>query len=324
MTRPGIPAPHLAPLMGREVIAERGGVTYRELQTRSLLNRCDSPRLPFRWTVNPYRGCAMGCRYCYAAYTHEFMGIAGGDEFHSTVYAKAGGETETARRLRVVGGRGELVALGTATDPYQPGEAEFKVTRRFLELVARQRGLRLSITTKGALVLRDLDLLLRIHERSSLSVHVSLISPRAQLLRALEPWAPPPEVRIEVLRRLVEAGIVASLSLAPVLPALTDREADLDELLGRVAAAGVRRMFCNILFLRSPTKEKYLRWLAGAFPQQLEAYRRAYAGRVYLSGRYREWLRSRIGRLREKHGLLDGFPVEPAPPAPAVQLTLWG
>jgi DNA repair photolyase len=280
--------------------------------------------MPFRWTVNPYRGCAMGCRYCYAAYTHEFMGMAGGDEFHSTVYAKAGGEAETARRLRAVGGRGELIALGTATDPYQPGEAEFKVTRGFLELAAHQRGLRLSITTKGALVLRDLDLLLRIHERSSLSVHVSLISPRAQLLRALEPWAPPPEVRIGVLRRLVEAGIVAGLSLAPVLPALTDREADLDELLGRVAAAGVRRMFCNILFLRSPTKEKYLRWLAEAFPQHLEAYRRAYSGRVYLNGRYREWVRERVRRLREKHGLQDGFPVEPSPRAPAVQLALWG
>ena len=120
MFRPGIPAPHLAPLMGRDALSERGGVTYRELETRSLLNRCDSLRMPFRWTVNPYRGCAMGCRYCYAAYTHEFMGIKGGDEFHSTVYAKAGGETETARRLSVVRGRGELVALGTATDPYQP------------------------------------------------------------------------------------------------------------------------------------------------------------------------------------------------------------
>src|SRR5258707_6634047 len=131
MIRPGIPAPNLRPLMGVAVLREQGGVRYHELRSRSLLNRCDSPRMPFRWPVNPYRGCAMGCRYCYAAYTHEFMGIAGGDEFHSTVYAKAGGETETARRLRVVGGRGELVALGTATDPYQPGEAEFKVTRRF-------------------------------------------------------------------------------------------------------------------------------------------------------------------------------------------------
>ncbi len=310
--------------MGRDVVRERGGVQYHRLETRSLLNRCDSPRMPFRWTVNPYRGCAMGCRYCYAAYTHEFMGIRGGDEFHSTIYAKAGGEEETARRLSAAVRRGELVALGTATDPYQPGEAEFKVTRRFLELAARQRGLRLGITTKGALVLRDLDLLRRIHARSALSVQVSLISPRAELLRRLEPWAPPPEVRLEVLRRLVEAGIPAGLSLAPVLPMLTDGEADLDELLGRAAAAGVKRMFHNILFLRSPTKEKYLRWLAESFPRHLEAYARAYAGRVYLGGRYGEWLRARVRRLREKHGLTEAFPREPAPAGPAVQLRLWG
>jgi DNA repair photolyase len=309
--------------MGRDVVRERAGVKYRRLETRSLLNRCDSPRMPFQWTVNPYRGCAMGCRYCYAAYTHEFMGIAGGDEFHSTIYAKKGGEEETARRLSAVVRRRELVALGTATDPYQPGEAEFKVTRRFLELAARQRGLRLGITTKGALVLRDLDLLSRIHERSTLSIQVSLISPRAELLRRLEPWAPPPEVRLEVLRRLVEAGLPAGLSLAPVLPLLTDREADLDELLGRAAGAGVRRMFHNILFLRSPTKEKYLRWLAEAFPRHLQAYERAYAGRVYLDGRYAEWLRARVRRLRAKHGFEDAFPREPAPARPAVQLPLW-
>src|SRR5258708_26485414 len=112
MFRPGLPAPHLAPLMGQAALSERGGVTYRELQTRSLLNRCESPRMPFRWTVNPYRGCAMGCRYCYAAYTHEFMGIKGGDEFHSTVYATAGGGTETAPPLSGVPGPAGAVPPG--------------------------------------------------------------------------------------------------------------------------------------------------------------------------------------------------------------------
>ena len=118
--RPGVPAPSLAARMGEEAVRERGGVEYRELTARSLLNRCDSPRMPFTWTVNPYRGCAMGCRYCYAAYTHEFMGIEGAD-FHSLIYVKTGGEEETARRLAAVVRTGETIALGTATDPYQPG-----------------------------------------------------------------------------------------------------------------------------------------------------------------------------------------------------------
>jgi DNA repair photolyase len=322
VNRPGVPAPNLAPLMGQEDLREKGGVTYRELRARSLLNKCDSPRMPFTWTVNPYRGCAMGCRYCYATYTHEFMGISTPEAFHSLVYVKVGAEEETARRLAAVVRRGERIALGTATDPYQPGEAESRVTRRFLEMVARHRRARLGITTKGALVLRDLDLLQRINERSELSVHVSLTSPRADLLRRLEPLAPPPEVRIEMMRRLTEAGVETWLGLAPILPAITDAEGDLDLLLGQVRAAGVRHLFSNMLFLRSPTREKYLRWLEAEFPRYLEAYRKAYEGRVYLDGPYRRRIRDLVDRLKKKHG----FEAPAAPedePRPARQLLLF-
>jgi DNA repair photolyase len=301
----GVPAPNLVARMGETDLREQGGVTYRELRSRSLLNKCLSPRMPFTWTVNPYRGCAMGCRYCYATYTHEFLGITTPESFHSLVYVKTGAQAETARRLAVAVRKGERIALGTATDPYQPGEAQARVTRGFLELVAQHRSVRLGIVTKGALILRDLDLLQRIHSRSRLSVHVSLVTPHAELARRLDPWAPPPEVRIEVMRRLVEAGIVAWLGLAPVLPAITDDEASLDLLLGRVAGAGVRHMFSNVLYLRSPTKEKFLRWLAADFPAYLEAYQRAYAQRVYFGGRYRDTIDARVRALRRKHGFDD-------------------
>jgi DNA repair photolyase len=303
--QPGVPAPNLAARMGAEDLRRQGGVTYRELRSRSLINKCVSPRMPFTWTVNPYRGCAMGCHYCYATYTHEFMGITTPETFHSLVYVKTGAEQETARRLAIVVKRGERIALGTATDPYQPGEAQAGVTRGFLELVAQHRNARLGIVTKGALILRDLDLLRRIHARSRLSVHVSLITPHAALARRLDPWAPPPEVRIEVMRRLVEAGIMAWLGLAPVLPGITDDEASLDVLLGHVAGAGVRHMFTNVLFLRSPTKEKFLRWLAAEFPAYLEAYTRAYGERVYLKGRYRGVIEARVSALKRTHGFLE-------------------
>jgi DNA repair photolyase len=303
MIRPGVPAPSLASRLGDAVVRERNGVVYRELATRSLVNRCDSPRVPFEWTVNPYRGCAMGCRYCYAAYTHEYLGQDGARSFHSAIYAKTGGLDEAVRRLVASARRGERVALGTATDPYQPGEAELRVTRRFLERAAGLRGLRLGITTKGAVVLRDLDLLLRIHERSRLSVQVSLNSLDAQLLRRIEPWAPPPEVRIEVLRRLAEAGLRVGLSLSPILPGITDREASLDALVGRAAEAGVRRVWGSLLFLRSPTKEKYFELLAREFPRYLEAYRRAYSRSSHLSGAYRKRIEETLRRLRQKHGL---------------------
>jgi DNA repair photolyase len=326
MIRPGVAAPSIAPLLGREVVRERAGVRYHELVARSLLNRCQSPRVPFDWTVNPYRGCAMGCRYCYAAYTHEFLGVREPEDFHTVVYVKTGGEEDTARRLPAIARRGQLVALGTATDPYQPGEADLRVTRRFLEAAAAVRGLRLGITTKGAVVLRDLDLLRRIHERSSLSVHVSLISLDADLLRRLEPLAPPPAVRIEVMRRLAAAGLVVGLSVSPVLPALTDDEAGLEALVAEGARAGVRRLASQLLFLRSPTKEKYLRWLAGEFPRYLEAYRQAYNGRVYLGGGYRERIRSFMARLRERYGLgveLGASAAVPHPSPRPRQLPLW-
>ena len=312
--RPGVPAPGLAPRMGESTVRERGGVEYRELRSRSLVNKCSAPRMPFTWTVNPYRGCAMGCRYCYATYTHEFMGIADADRFHSLVYVKTGADEETARRLAAVVKRGETIALGTATDPYQPGEADAKVTRRFLEMVSAYRNVRIGVITKGALVLRDTDLLEKIARRSRLTVHVSLVSPHAELLRDLDPWAPPPDVRIEVMRRLVEAGIDTRLGLAPVLPALTDDEPSLDLLLSRVAAAGVRRMFAQVLFLRSPTREKFLRWLADAHPRLVEAYERSFAGRVYLEGTYKDSVMALVRRLKRAHGFLDGDREEDRPP----------
>jgi DNA repair photolyase len=298
----GVPAPNLRERIGSQVVREQAGVRYRELRTRSLVNRCSSDRMPFGWTANPYRGCAMGCRYCYAAYTHEYVGLSGASDFHSTVFVKTGTLDETARVLKTAAHKGRGVALGTATDPYQPGEAQFRVTRRFLELAAQFRGLDLGLTTKGALILRDLELLLKIHERSSLSIHVSLISDDQALLRRIEPWAPAPDARLEVVRKLSEAGLRVALGLAPILPAITDAEADLDRLLGKARRAGARALFFNILFLRSPTREKFLAWLRQEFPRYLPAYERAYAARAYVGGAYERRIGAMLERLRAKHG----------------------
>jgi DNA repair photolyase len=266
----------------------------------------------------------MGCRYCYAAYTHGYLGRDGGSEFHSTIYVKRGGDEETRRRLFAAARRGERVALGTATDPYQPVESRARVTRRLLELAAGVPGLRLSITTKGPLVLRDLDLLARIRDRGELSVVVSLISWDAALLRRVEPWAAPPSVRLEVLRRLVAAGLDAGIAVAPVLPWLTDGEADLDRLLAEAAAAGVRRASLRLLFLRSPTREKYLAWLEAEFPDRLALYRRAYAGRTHLDeGEYPRRLRALFETLRARHGLDEDAFERRRPPAAPAQLLLW-
>lgn len=309
--------------MGDVSIAERGGVAYRELRSRSLLNRCDSSRVPFEWTVNPFRGCSMGCRYCYATYTHEFMGLTDPEDFHRVVYVKVGGLEETASQLAAIIRRGHTIALGTATDPYQPAENQYRITRRFLEAAAQCRGLRLGITTKGALILRDLPLLQKIATRSSLSVHLSLISTDADLLRRLEPWAPAPDVRIEVLRQVSAAGIETWLGLAPILPGITDRPADLDALLGSAAAAGVRYYHAGLVFLRSPTKEKFLAWLAREMPALRPAYEHAFASRAHLSeGTYRDKLLAVVERLASRHGLSRGGGRGGAPEEPH-QLRLW-
>lgn len=323
MLRPGVPAPSLAPLLGTKVLRERGGVVYHPLVARSLVGRCTSPHVPFDWTANPFRGCAMGCRYCYAAYTHSYLGREAASEVHSVVYVKTGGEDATRRRLASAARRGELVALGTATDPYQPGEAAARATRRFLELAAERRNLRLAITTKGSLVLRDIDLLGKIHGRGTLIIGVSLVSPRADLLRRVEPWAPPPAVRLEVLRRLRAEGLDAGLAIAPILPGLTDAEADLEALVRSAAAAGVKRVSWRLLFLRSPTREAYLDWLAREFPRFRPAYERAYAGRSHLRGACVERIAALMGRLRERYSL-DGETFGPSGREPPRQLGLWG
>jgi DNA repair photolyase len=323
MVRPGVAAPSLAPLVGQDVVREKGGVRYHQLGARSLLGRCTSPNVPFDWTANPYRGCAMGCRYCYAAYTHAFLGRDGSSEFHSVVYVKTGGEEETRKRLVSAARRGELVALGTATDPYQPGERASGATRRFLEVAAEIRGLRLAITTKGSLVLHDIDLLRRLHARGTLSIAVSLISPHADLLRRIEPWAPPPAVRLEVLGRLVAEGLDAGLALAPVLPGITDSEKDLEALVEAAARAGVRRVSWRLLFLRSPTRETYLAWLGREFAGLVPAYQRAYGRRSHLGGAYERRIGAIVERARARHGLTgETFGRCGRPEAPR-QLALW-
>jgi DNA repair photolyase len=326
MILPGVPAPSLARQLDAPVFRRRERVSYRPLETRSLMNRCDSPRMPFEWTVNPYRGCAMGCRYCYATYTHQYLGAAEPAEgFHENIWVKRGGEAETSRRLALAVRRGETIALGTATDPYQPGEAEEGVTRRFLEIAAQHRGLRLSLTTKGAVVLRDLELLRRIAERGALNVHVSLISTDAELLRRVEPWAPSPVVRLEVLRRMASAGFDVGLALTPILPGLNDDEGGLDDLLRRAADVGVRRFTSGLLFLRSPTRERYLAFIEREFPRYAPAYRRAYATRSYLGGRYRDRVMALVDRLAARHGLVRGFMDSAFSGAtqPKTQLRLW-
>ena len=174
-----------------ESLREGHNVEYFTLPTRALLNRCTSQRVPFTWTINPYRGCVHSCHYCYARYTHEYMELDG-NEFESKIYVKKDAGPLAQRDLASEKIWGEHIAIGTATDPYQPAEREFGATRAILEKMAEREGLNLSITTKSNQVLHDIDLLKRISERSALVVNLSVTTVRSRLARMLEPRAPRP------------------------------------------------------------------------------------------------------------------------------------
>ena len=219
------------------------GTEYFLLPVKSILNECHSKRVPFRWTVNPYRGCEFGCKYCYARYTHEYMELDGA-EFESKIYVKQDAGPLADRDLSHEQIWGEHIAIGTATDPYQPAEKEFGATRAILEKMAEREGLSVSITTKSNQVMRDIELLQRISARSSLTVNMSVTTMRTRLARLLEPRAPRPDLRLEAVRKLRDAGISVGVNAMPILPGLTDREADLDALV-RAASRCRRTMDCG-------------------------------------------------------------------------------
>src|SRR5438094_7580731 len=187
-------------------VRERAEVEYFALESRSTLNRESSRRMPFAWTINPYRGCEFGCHYCYARYTHEFMEMRDGPDFERKIFAKVNAPELLRRELREARDRRLPIALGTATDPYQPAEAEFRITRRLLEVFAEFEGLEFSITTKGAtLILGDLDLLKTISRRHRLRVQMTVTTTDEHLARLLEPKAPPSWKRLEAVSKLAAA-----------------------------------------------------------------------------------------------------------------------
>lgn len=259
--------------------------------------------MPFGWTINPFRGCELGCRYCYARPTHEYLGHCEPAEFEERIYVKRAEPGGLIHQLRRVRDSGLEIALGTATDPYQPAEMRFGITRGILEAMTRVPGLRVGITTKSALVTRDLDLLGRIARDSDLWVNVSIISLDAELLRRLEPRGPRPDLRLDAMRALAGAGVPTRLFLMPVLPLITDGEAGLRTLLDTARSAGAREVISQVLFLRTEmTRRFFLEFLAGQFPWALPRYRNLYPQAGNAPRRYREDVEQRVERVARAVG----------------------
>jgi DNA repair photolyase len=289
-------------------------VEYFELPARSLLNRVRAG-MPFQWAINPYRGCEFGCKYCYARYTHEYMELRDSEAFETRIYSKSGAAALLRRELGKVH-PGESIAIGTATDPYQPAERRFGITRAILEVFTRRLGYRLSITTKSDLVARDAELLREIACGNVLHVNVTITTLDAGLARMLEPRAPRPDLRLAAVEKLAAAGVCVGVFANPIMPLLTDREESLDALAGAAAKAGAKHFGGGILFLMPSAQKVFFPFLEEKFPALVRRYRERFENNAYLRGAYQETVRERVRRIRAKHGLPAG-PVEYQPEIPA-------
>jgi DNA repair photolyase len=305
-----------------KLLRAKSEVEYFELPSRGILNRCSNPRMPFTWTINPYRGCEFGCKYCYARYTHEFMGMEDGQLFEQRIYAKQG----AARTLRAELRRHPegSIAIGTSTDPYQPAERRFEVTRSILEVFAAQRGRSVSITTKSDLIVRDIELLDLVRRRNVLHVNMTVTTTDAELARKLEPRAPRPDLRLAAVRQLARKGISVGVFANPVMPMLTDSLENLDALAIAAEAAGARYFGGGTLFLMPSAQAQFIPFLEREFPALAKRYRDRYSRQPYLRGEYAKLIRERVEQVRANHHLAASpQSYQPEEWAPEPQRTLF-
>ena len=289
-----------------ETLRQGHEVEFFTLPVRSLLNRCTGSRMPFTWTINPYRGCEFACKYCYARYTHEFMELRDGVDFEQKIFVKQHAADLLRQELRHVKA-GEDIAIGTATDPYQPAERRFEVTRAILEELARHRGLEIGIVTKSNLVLRDIEVLQQVAENNRLFVNITITTLNVDLARILEPRAPRPDLRLEAMKKLNQAGIAAGVICAPVLPGITDSPRELEALVRATAEAGGKYVYANPLFLKPCSSAVFMPFLEKEFPQLVDSYQKRYKDRAFLPESYRKRLSELMKRLREKHGIPSNY-----------------
>ncbi|MGH9638594.1 MAG: radical SAM protein [Bryobacteraceae bacterium] len=305
------------------VLEEKRRVEYRTLPTRKWLNRCDSRRVPFHWTINPYRGCEFGCKYCYARYTHEFMERRDPEAFEIEIYAKDWNARSFAGEVRAIK-PGQSIGVGTATDPYQPAERRFGRTREVLEALGAVRGAAVFITTKSNFVVRDVAQLRRLAESNSVHVTLTITTLDTNLARLMEPFAPCPDLRLKAVRELSAAGVPAGVIASPVLPFLTDSEESLASVAKAAKAAGADHFGAGVLFLKPCAQRVFFPFLAERFPEYLHRYEEMFADRAYMNGSYCRRLRELTERIRRRAGIpaRDLLRVRPPQP-PDAQMSLF-
>lgn len=305
-----------------DVLEAKRQVEYLELETRRFIGR-GTGRMSSIYTLNPYRGCEFGCKYCYARYAHEFMELRDPELFERKIYAKQFRSVAFRAELRRLK-PGARVWMGTATDPYQPAERRYNVTRQMLEVFTDERGLDIGVTTKSDLVARDAALMSRISRKNRIRVHLTITTLDERLARVLEPRAPRPELRLGAVRTLSQAGIPVSVLAHPVMPLINDSEASLDAVCEAAVRHGATSFSAAPLFLKPCAAKVFIPFLEHSFPHLVRRYRQRFEKSAYLKGHYPEMIADRVEKIRARHKISDRqSPEWPASPGPDDQLDLF-
>jgi DNA repair photolyase len=299
------------------------GITFHEVLCKSAVNKIpEGAMLPFRYTVNGYRGCSHACRYCFARPTHEYLDFGPGKDFDTEIVVKTNVADVLRRELHRHSWQRDTIALGTNTDPYQRAEGRYALMPGIIGALV-DSGTPFSILTKGTLLRRDLPLLTSAADSVPVSVAISLAVADPEVHRDVEPGTPSPQARLALITSIRDAGFDCHVMVAPVLPYLTDSVEHLDTLLGEIADAGASSVTVFGLHLRGSTRGWFMSWLAGSHPQLVGRYRELYRRGAYLPADYREMLRRRAAPLISKHRLdPDQRSFTPPPPHTPVAVTV--
>lgn len=294
-------------------------VQYREEACRSALNKVKG--MPFAWSLNPYTGCVHRCTFCYVRAFELRADRPSDDRYGRSIRVKVNVAAVLARELARPSWSGEQVTIGAATDPYQPCEGRYRLTRACIEELGRVPS-PFSIITRGPLIVRDLDVLQEAAARTQVGVMFSVPTLDPEVWRTTEPGTAPPRQRLRALKLLVDGGIKAGVGMAPVLPGLSDRPDQLAAVVKAAREAGATGIWANLLYLKPGTREHFLESLSRDWPEQLPYYEQLYAGKAYLPRSEVDPLRNHVRGLAREHGIRDRRRSPPAPPPAPVQLSL--
>jgi DNA repair photolyase len=292
---------------------------YREEPCRSALNRVQG--MGFHWSLNPYMGCVHRCTFCYVRAFERRADRPSDHRYGTSIRVKTNVAEVLRRELARPSWDGGVVAIGAATDPYQPAEGRYKLTRACLEVLGHAAN-PLRIITRGPMIVRDIDVLAEAATRASVAVTFSVPTLDHEIWRRTEPGTAPPHQRLRALKELVDAGIAASVGMAPILPGLTDEPRLMADVVRAAREAGATGIWANLLYLKPGTKEHFLEALANDWPELVPEYQRLYDGRAYLAKADADPARERARGLAREHGIRDRRRVRLEPPPEAEQLTL--